>query len=76
MGLVNFKEEITPDLKYYAFDWDDNIMYMPTQIVLKDENPYHRRGREPSVGRIQSQGSRPTEHTSNKQTIAWNVRYR
>ena len=36
--VENFKEEITPDLKYYAFDWDDNIMYMPTQIVLKDEN--------------------------------------
>jgi hypothetical protein len=32
----NFKEEITPDLKYYAFDWDDNIMMMPTQIILKD----------------------------------------
>ena len=36
--VENFNEEITPDLKYYAFDWDDNIMYMPTQIILKDEN--------------------------------------
>jgi len=31
-------EEGTPDMKYYAFDWDDNIMVMPTKIVLKDEN--------------------------------------
>ena len=27
----------TPDMKYYAFDWDDNIMYMPTKIILKDD---------------------------------------
>jgi len=33
-----FTDENTPDLKYYAFDWDDNIMYMPTKIVLKDKN--------------------------------------
>lgn len=26
-----------PDLKYYAFDWDDNIVQMPTQIILKDD---------------------------------------
>lgn len=25
-----------PDLKYYAFDWDDNIVHMPTKIVLED----------------------------------------
>jgi len=24
--------------KYYAFDWDDNIMKMPTTIILMDEN--------------------------------------
>ena len=30
-------ESGTPDMKYYAFDWDDNIMYMPTKIILKDE---------------------------------------
>ncbi len=30
-------EEGTPDMKYYAFDWDDNILEMPTQIVLIDE---------------------------------------
>jgi hypothetical protein len=27
----------TPDLKYYAFDWDDNIVTMPTKIILKNE---------------------------------------
>ena len=32
-----FTEEGTPDLKYYAFDWDDNIVYMPTKIVLKNK---------------------------------------
>ena len=32
------KEELTPDMKYYAFDWDDNLMYMPTKIYLKDED--------------------------------------
>lgn len=25
-----------PDLKYYAFDWDDNIVEMPTLIMLVD----------------------------------------
>jgi hypothetical protein len=30
-------EEGTPDMKYYAFDWDDNILEMPTQIMLIDE---------------------------------------
>ena len=39
MYLVEkFDEEVTPDLKYYAFDWDDNILTMPTQIILQDEN--------------------------------------
>ena len=33
-----FTEEGTPDMKYYAFDWDDNLMFMPTKIVLKDDN--------------------------------------
>lgn len=27
-----------PDHKYYAFDWDDNIMNMPTKIMVVDEN--------------------------------------
>ena len=31
-----FKGEGSPDLKYYAFDWDDNIVHMPTKIILKD----------------------------------------
>ena len=32
-----FDDAGTPDLKYYAFDWDDNLMYMPTKIVLIDD---------------------------------------
>lgn len=32
-----FDDAGTPDLKYYAFDWDDNLMYMPTKIILSDE---------------------------------------
>jgi len=27
-----------PDSKYYAFDWDDNVMNMPTKIMLLDED--------------------------------------
>lgn len=27
----------TPDMKYYAFDWDDNIAVMPTQIIVLDD---------------------------------------
>ena len=27
----------TPDMKYYAFDWDDNIVHMPTKIMVKTE---------------------------------------
>jgi hypothetical protein len=33
-----FKPEGTPDLKYYAFDWDDNIVHMPTKIILINED--------------------------------------
>ena len=33
-----FKDDKTPDLKYYAFDWDDNIVHMPTTIIVKDED--------------------------------------
>lgn len=32
-----FDIEGTPDLKYYAFDWDDNILQMPTKIILVDD---------------------------------------
>jgi hypothetical protein len=31
------QDQIKPTMKYYAFDWDDNLMYMPTKIYLKDE---------------------------------------
>ena len=31
-----FQEQLKPSMKYYAFDWDDNLMYMPTEIYLKD----------------------------------------
>ena len=38
----NLTEGITdegrPDLKYYAFDWDDNIVFMPTVIMVITEN--------------------------------------
>jgi hypothetical protein len=30
----------TPDLKYYAFDWDDNLVHMPTKIILLDVDGY------------------------------------
>ena len=33
-----FKGEGTPDMKYYAFDWDDNIVHMPTKILVKTED--------------------------------------
>jgi len=33
-----FTEKGSPDMKYYAFDWDDNIVHMPTEIVLKTED--------------------------------------
>jgi len=36
--IEGFKDEKTPDLKYYAFDWDDNIVHMPTKIIVKDDN--------------------------------------
>jgi hypothetical protein len=35
--IEGFKIEGTPDLKYYAFDWDDNIVHMPTKIILKND---------------------------------------
>jgi hypothetical protein len=42
MNLKNLREGITddgtPDMKYYAFDWDDNIVIMPTKIIVKDED--------------------------------------
>ena len=35
--IEGIDEEGSPDMKYYAFDWDDNIMTMPTKVRLKDE---------------------------------------
>ena len=32
-----FIDETTPELKYYAFDWDDNIVHMPTEIMVVDD---------------------------------------
>jgi hypothetical protein len=31
-------EKHTPVMKYYSFDWDDNLMYMPTKIYLQDKD--------------------------------------
>ena len=31
-------DQMKPTMKYYAFDWDDNLMYMPTKIYLVDED--------------------------------------
>jgi len=31
-------ESGTPDTKYYAFDWDDNIVFMSTKIMVMTEN--------------------------------------
>lgn len=33
-----FTSEGEPDTKYYAFDWDDNIMFMPTKIMVLSDN--------------------------------------
>jgi hypothetical protein len=44
MKIIRYKlnegltPEGTPDSKYYAFDWDDNIVSMPTRIILKNED--------------------------------------
>ena len=35
--IEHFEEEFTPEMEYLAFDWDDNIMIMPTQIILRDD---------------------------------------
>jgi hypothetical protein len=32
------QDQMKPTMKYYAFDWDDNLMFMPTKIYLKDED--------------------------------------
>ena len=30
-----FKDKGSPDMKYYAYDRDDNIVHMPTKIIVK-----------------------------------------
>jgi hypothetical protein len=35
--LRELEERVIP-MKFYAFDWDDNLMYMPTQIYLLDDD--------------------------------------
>jgi len=35
--IEDYNEKWTPTMKYYAFDWDDNIVYMPTEIILLDD---------------------------------------
>jgi hypothetical protein len=40
-----FNDDVNPDSKYYAFDWDDNIVYMPTKIIIMTED-----GREVGMG--------------------------
>jgi hypothetical protein len=30
-------DQMKPTMKYYAFDWDDNLMYMPTKIYVKSD---------------------------------------
>lgn len=37
-GDINNENNVRPDLKYYAFDWDDNLMFMPTKIMVMSEN--------------------------------------
>ena len=36
--IENIDETKTPEMKYYAFDWDDNIVHMPTKIILKTDD--------------------------------------
>ena len=35
--IEGFKDKGSPDMKYYAFDWDDNIVHMPTKIIVKTD---------------------------------------
>ena len=32
-------DQMKPTMKYYAFDWDDNLMYMPTKIKKRNYCP-------------------------------------
>lgn len=35
--VEGFDPNNLPDHKYYAFDWDDNVMNMPTKIMILDD---------------------------------------
>lgn len=35
--VEGFGPDKMPNHKYYAFDWDDNVMNMPTKIIVEDE---------------------------------------
>ena len=35
--VEGFDPNNLPDNKYYAFDWDDNVMNMPTKIMILDD---------------------------------------
>ena len=35
--LLPFEQDGTLQLKYYMFDWDDNVLFMPTRIHLERE---------------------------------------
>lgn len=43
--LEGFEDSLTPSMKYYAFDWDDNIVHMPTKIIVKNDE-----GKEVGMG--------------------------
>jgi hypothetical protein len=36
---INLEEVAERDFKYYIFDWDDNILHMPTKIHLERRQP-------------------------------------
>jgi hypothetical protein len=38
MENFDIEQDANPLMKYYAFDWDDNILYMPTKIILVGED--------------------------------------
>lgn len=33
-----FNSDGSPDTKYYAFDWDDNLLFMPTKLYVLSQN--------------------------------------
>ena len=56
-------EDGQPDLKYYAFDWDDNIVIMPTKIiVLSDSDEEVGMSTEDFADYRQKIGNQPFEY--------------